>query len=159
MTQWNCINTLKFICGLWGDFMAGVKFYDYTDNVKSAMDNATMGCLEEVTGELESAVKRNTKVKTGQTKNSWRHKVGKSGDEYQGVVGSDYENAIWEEFGTGEYALHGNGRKGGWYYVDEKGDGHFTHGKHPRRPFWKAYTALKDKLINHIQNAFKGGMS
>ena len=25
------------------------------------------------------------------------------------------ENAIWEEFGTGEYALNGDGRKGKWY--------------------------------------------
>jgi hypothetical protein len=29
-------------------------------------------------------------------------------------------NAVYEEFGTGEYAFNGNGRKGGWFYVDER---------------------------------------
>ena len=51
--------------------------------------------------------------------------------------------AIWEEFGTGEYALHGDGRKGGWFYEDEKGVGHFTHGKQPKRPLHNAFVSKK----------------
>lgn len=159
MTPWGCTNTLKFICGLWGDPVGKVKFIDHTQEVKGNIESVALAALEEVTGELETATKRNTKVITGQTKNSWRHRVGKSGEDFVGVVGSDYENAIWEEFGTGDYALNGDGRKGGWFYEDEQGNGHFTHGKHPRRPFWKAYTAMKDKLIKFIQDRFKGGMS
>ena len=31
-------------------------------------------------------------------------------------------NAVWEEFGTGEYALHG-GRKGGWWIKVGNGPG------------------------------------
>lgn len=57
---------------------------------------------------------------------------------------------------TGEYALKGNGRKGGWFYEDEEGNGHFTHGKKPSRAFHKAYTSLKSKIINRIQNSLKG---
>lgn len=158
MIRWSYTNILKSICGLWGDNMA-VKFYDYKEDVKSAMASSIMPVLEECCGELESAVKRNTVVKTGQTKNSWRHVVSESGGEYVGVVGSDYDNAIWEEFGTGEYALNGDGRKGGWAYYDEKGVRHFTFGKRPRRPFYNAYTAMKSKLINRLQTAFKGGLS
>ena len=139
--------------------MADIKFIDHTMKVQDLIDKLAEAALEEVTGELESAVKRNTVVDTGKTKNSWQHRVSKSGDGYTGLVGSDYQNAIWEEYGTGQYALHGNGRKGGWVYVDEKGHGHFTHGKRPRRPFWNAYTAKKNSLIKHIQNRFKGGMS
>jgi hypothetical protein len=136
-----------------------VEFKDFSINVKTAMNNIAPAILEEVAGELESQVKRNTAVDTGKTKNSWTHNVKNSGDQYIATVGSPMQNAIWEEFGTGEYALNGNGRKGGWFYKDEKGKGHFTHGKHPRRPFWNAYTALKNRLIKRIQDAFKGGLS
>ncbi len=136
-----------------------VEFKDFSIQVKAAMKDIAPKVLEEVAGELESQVNRNTAVDTGQTKNSWTHHVQSSGDQYTATVGSPLQNAIWEEFGTGEYALNGNGRKGGWFYVDEKGDGHFTHGKHPRRPFYKAYTALKNKIIKRIQDAFKGGLS
>ena len=135
------------------------QFIDYTEDVKGLMADLAVSALEEAAGELESQVKRNTAVDTGQTKNSWTHRVVSSNDETTATVGSPMENAIWEEFGTGDYALNGNGRKGGWFYEDEKGDGHFTHGKHPRRPFFRAYTALKNKLIKRIQDIFKGGLS
>jgi hypothetical protein len=140
--------------------MAEVKFIDHTEEVQSLMAELAYKALEEVSGELESQVKRNTAVDTGQTKNSWSHRVVGSmmAGEYRATIGSPLENAIWEEFGTGEYALNGDGRKGGWFYEDEEGVGHFTHGKHPRRPFWNAYTRLKNKLIRHIQNAFKGAL-
>lgn len=136
-----------------------IQFIDHSEDVSAELLNLAQGVLEEVSGELESAVKRNTAVDTGQTKGSWTHNVTVDGDQTVGVVGSPLQNAIWEEFGTGEYALNGDGRKGGWFYVDEKGEGHFTHGKHPRRPFHKAYTSLKDKLIAHIQDTFRKGMS
>lgn len=131
-----------------------VEFHDYTIKVKAAMDDRINAVLEECAGELESQVKRNSRVKTGKTKNSFQHKVVDS--EHTAYIGSSDENAIWEEFGTGEHALKGNGRKGGWFYVDEKGDGHFTHGKKPSRAFWKAYTSLKNKIIKHIQEFMKG---
>lgn len=141
--------------------MSKIEFIDHTEEVKGLIAELAFGGLEEVAGELEARVKRNTKVKTGQTKNSWQHKVTGSmmAGEYKATVGSDYQNAIWEEFGTGDYALNGDGRKGGWFYEDEEGNGHFTHGKRPRRPFHNAYTSLKNKLIKHLQDKFKGGLS
>ena len=136
------------------------KFYDHSEEVKGVIEDIALAALEEAAGELESQVKRNTAVDTGQTKGSWQHKVGGSalGGGYTAMVGSDFENSIWEEFGTGDYAAKGNGRKGGWVYVDAKGHGHFTHGKRPRRPFSNAYNSLKNKLIRFIQNKFKGGI-
>ena len=131
-----------------------VEFKDYTIKVINAMNDKANAILEECAGELESQTKRNSRVDTGKTKNSFQHKVVDS--EHVAYIGSNYENAIWEEFGTGEYALEGNGRKGGWTYVDEKGDGHFTRGKKPSRAFWNAYNSLKNQIINRIQNSFKG---
>ena len=94
-------------------------------------------------------MKRNTRVDTSKTKNSFRHTV--DDDAHIAYIGSDEENAIWEELGTGEHALQGNGRKGGWFYVDAKGDGHFTRGKKPSRAFWHAYTNMKKKIENRIK--------
>lgn len=132
----------------------GVEFHDYSVQVKEAIDNKINAVLEECAGEIESQTKRNTRVDTGKTKNSFQHKVVDS--EHIAYIGSNYENAIWEEFGTGEHALQGNGRKGGWFYVDEKGKGHYTTGKKPSRAFWNAYSSLKNKIINRIQNSLKG---
>ena len=134
--------------------MANVVFEDYKIQVQNAIDSNINAVLEECAGEIESQVKRNTRVDTGKTKNSFQHKVVDS--EHTAYIGSNYENAIWEEFGTGEYALQGNGRKGGWAYKDAKGDWHYTTGKKPSRAFFKAYTSLKNKIISRIQNALKG---
>ena len=110
--------------------------------------------LYEAGGELEAQVKRNQRVgKTGQTKNEWTYVV----DESKGIatVGNPLENAIWEEFGTGEYALNGDGRKGGWYYQDEEGNWHHTYGKQPHRAFHRAFTSLKSALIKRAGEALK----
>ena len=147
------MNSLKSTFAKWVHGMA-VEFHDYTIKVKNTMDDGINVVLEELAGELESEVKRNSRVKTRKTANSFRHKVVDAA--HIAYIGSSDENAIWEEFGTGEYALEGNGRKGGWFYVDEKGDGHFTHGKKPSRAFWNAYTSMKNKIINRIQNFLKG---
>lgn len=157
--------------------MADVIFEDFTLQVIGAIDDRINAALEEAAGELESQVKQNTRV--GQAgaplKNSWKHKVVDS--EHIAYIGSDEENAIWEEFGTGEHALEGKGRKGAWYVPVEKVVGYKkpsyngkvivvygkngqkyykTNGKKPSRAFFKAYTSKKDQLIKIIQNKLKG---
>ena len=137
-----------------------IKFKDNRVAVNAKMSSLIESILLEVAAELQSQTARNTKVDTGQTKNSWAYKVNAvEVGESVATIGSPLMNAVYEEFGTGEYALNGNGRKGGWFYVDEKGKGHFTHGKKPRRPFFKAYTTLKPRLIRYMQDKFQGGMT
>lgn len=128
-----------------------VKFEDNTLKVIDKTDNAIEAALLECAAELVSQTARNTRVDTGQLKNSWKANVKKKGKGFEAVIGSPLENAIWEEFGTGEHALEGNGRQGGWFYEDEEGNGHFTHGKKPSRAFWHAYTSLKPKLLNQLK--------
>lgn len=133
-----------------------VQFTDNSAAVKAALDDAVKAYLYEAGGELEAQVKRNSRVGTGQLKNSWTYKVDESKGEC--VVGSPLENAIWEEFGTGEYALHGDGRKGGWYYQDDKGEWHHTYGKTPHRAFQRAFNSLKNALIRRAEEVLKGRM-
>lgn len=158
--------------------MADVIFEDYTIEVQGEIDDRINAVLEEAAGEMVSAAKRNTsvgKVNGSKTKNSWQYKVDDA--THTADIGNPEETAIWLEMGTGEYALEGNGRKGGWYIpigaggisravVDAYGfkvikgkDGRefaFTRGMKPQRPFWKAYNSMKSKIINYIKNSFKG---
>ena len=133
----------------------GVRFTDNSVSVKNALSEASIAYLHEAAGEIEAQTKRNTRVgSTGQTKNAWTYKVDEG--DLVATVGNPLENAIWEEFGTGEHALHGDGRKGGWYYQDEKGKWHHTYGKMPNRAFHSAFVSLKTALIRRAQEIMKG---
>ena len=131
-----------------------IVFQDFSVKVKGAIDDRINIALEEATAVIESAAARNTRVDTGKTKGSWKHFVNKT--THTGYVGNTTENSIYEEFGTGDYALNGNGRKGGWFYVDDKGKGHFTHGKKPSRALHNAFITKKAAVIKRIQDVFKG---
>lgn len=137
--------------------MADVEFQDFSIQVKAALDDAARAFLEESASEIESQAKRNSRVDTGQLKGSWNHQVNESAGE--ATVGSPEQNAIWEEFGTGEYAAKGNGRKGGWRYQDDNGDWHYTTGKKPNRTLQRAFDSVKGKIINRAKQIFKEGMN
>ena len=96
--------------------------------------------------------KRNTKVDTGRTKNSWEHKV--HSGKLEAEVGSRYQNALWEEFGTGIYALNGDGRKTKWVYRTPDGKYHTTVGKKPRRALYYAYNSKKNQIIREAKRRF-----
>ena len=154
-----------------------VEFQDFTIKVQGEIDDKIDGVLAEVAGEIISQTKRNSRVGSAgaKTKNSFQYKVDSS--SHTAFMGSPDENALWEELGTGEHALQGNGRKGAWYVPVEKVTGYKkptyngkviivhgkdgqdfykTNGKKPSRAFWKAYTSLKNATIKRIQSAFKG---
>ena len=132
--------------------MASVQFIDNTIEVIGAIKDAALAFLEESAGELESQAMRNTRVDTGQTKGAWSHKVEESA--LQAIVGNPLENAIWEEFGTGEYAVNGNGRKTPWRYQDVRGNWHTTTGKRPSRAFEKAKAEAEPKIIQAAKETF-----
>ena len=134
----------------------GVEFHDFRIKVKGALDDAVIAYLYEASGEIEAQVKQNTRVDSGQLKNSWTYTVDES--KGQAHVGSPLQNAIWEELGTGEYALNDNGRKGGWHYKDEKGKWHHTYGKAPNRALHNAFVTLKSALIRRAEQVLKGRM-
>ena len=130
-----------------------VVFEDNSISVKGAISSACKAWLEEAAGELEAQTKRNqTRVDTGATKGGWTHRVL---SDSEAVVGNPLENAIWEEYGTGEYALKG-GRKGGWVYQDDRGEWHRTKGKTPLRPLHKAFSANRAKIQKVLESKLKG---
>lgn len=132
--------------------MSEVEFTNNSMQIKKALREKAIAFLEEAAGEVQTAVHNASRVDTGETRGSYTHVVDESALE--ATIGSPEENAIWEEFGTGEYALHGDGRKGGWFYKDKKGHGHFTRGKTPNRPLEKAFKATKGAIQHRADEIF-----
>lgn len=131
----------------------GIKFEDNRIKVKKAIGEKAVAFLLEAVAELQSQTVRNSRIDTGQTKGSWETHVDEA--TLSAMVGSALENAIWEEFGTGEYALNGDGRKTPWVYTDRHGETHSTHGKKPNRALWNAFHNLKPKLIKKAEALMK----
>lgn len=128
----------------------GIEFTDNSAQVKAVLSDGVKAFLYESGGELQSQTMRNSRVDTGQTRGSYQYKVSEGASESAVHVGSNFQNALWEEYGTGEYALHGDGRKGGWFYKDARGQGHFTKGKRPNRPLYNAFNSLREKLKRRL---------
>lgn len=145
-----------------------IKLTDHLPEISDAIKQIALNWLEETSGELEAQTKRATTSDTGQTKNSWTHKV--DANAMEAVTGSDLENAIWEEYGTGEYAAEGDGRKGAWYVPVESVTGtkkptfngevivvygrggrayYKTNGKHPKKPLHNSW----DRVIPKAKKA------
>ena len=153
-----------------------VKFEDYSIEVIAELDETAIEWLYEWANEIASHAKDNTQMDGDegvQLRKSYRADV----DEGQGkaAVGTALESGYWEEFGTGEHAVHGDGRKGWWVYKDGyEGRGgdvltegeakaiaagdptiHATNGRPPAYTLEKAFTANKNKAIADLENKLK----
>ncbi|MBR5306924.1 MAG: HK97 gp10 family phage protein [Oscillospiraceae bacterium] len=160
--------------------MPDVTFEDYTLKIQKAIEDRAIIALEEVAGEIEAQAIKNTpvgKVNGGNTKGHWEHRVDE--ENLEAVIGHHSVIAIYNEFGTGEYALEGNGRKGGWYIPIGEGENEipeavvkaygfkvvygkdgkkfaFTTGMEPKRPLFNAFEKKKSKVKNIIRKRLGG---
>ena len=97
-----------------------ITFETNLPEVTEEIRKAVLQWLEESAAELQGDIVKLSRRDTSQTAASYRHVVDPV--RLEAYIGSNLENAIWEEFGTGEYALNGDGRKGWWVYVKDGGD-------------------------------------
>ena len=158
-----------------------VEFEDNSVKVKAELDAACIKFLHEAGLTLQRQVANNTRVSSGDTAGAWDYAVDEG--QLEVTIGNPMQNAIWEEFGTGEYALKGNGRKGWWVYVKDSGtsttsssqkqytleeakmvaaflrsqglDAYYTCGKKPSRALHNAFIAKKDAIIRQAQKVLK----
>lgn len=97
---------------------ASVEFKDYSIKVTEALDETTIAWLLEAANEITSEAQRTCKMEDDvgkRLKGSYKNAVdGRSG---VAQIGTPLEEGYWEEWGTGEYAAHGDGRKGWWVYI------------------------------------------
>ena len=133
-----------------------VDFIDNSDEVKALLERAAIAGLESAAAEVQSQAMRNTPVDTGQLKGAWGHIVDE--DKMEATIGNTLENAIWTEFGTGEYALDNDGRKTPWRYKDKKGQWHTTTGKKPIRMLFNAFMSKENTIIRIIERALQDAL-
>ena len=152
------------------------EFEDNSVKILRALDKVGQQWLDDATRILHRQVVQNSRVDTGQTKSSWKKVV--EGDK--GIVGSTSENAVWEEFGTGHYAVNGDGRKGAWYVPVEKvlgkkkptyngkvvivygknGQAYYkTNGKKPNRALQNAKNSTEKKIQKRLETLIKENLS
>ena len=165
--------------------MASFEFKDFTVQVIGEIEDAMVAGLEEAAGEIEARTIRNSRQghKYGdiQARELWKHIVDEG--EKKAYIGSPYEAGYWEEFGTGEHALHRDGRKGWWVYVEgqDSGDGgksyatkeeaeqaaaflrrvakldaYATDGIEPNRPLFRAFNSAKTVVQAIFEDKLKG---
>jgi len=137
--------------------MSNIHFEDNSVQIKDLIKERAFSALFEIGAEIASQTTRNYdsagRVDQGQTKGSFQSHV----DDDTVTVGSNVENAIWEEFGTGIHAINGDGRQDvPWKYQDKKtGQWYSTSGKSGHRPFWKAFESVKSKIQKIVEDKFK----
>ena len=134
--------------------MNRVRFEDFTGEVSDLIKSTVLNWLEEASSELESQVATRTRRGSGETASKWTHLVDE--ENFTAYVGNPLENAIWEEFGTGEFALKGDGRRGGWIYYDEKKNKYFhTYGKTPTRALHHAFLNNEEDLKDYLKSLLR----
>lgn len=102
----------------------------------------------EVAGKfIEDSAKLLVAVDTGNLRGSITHKVDEL--EMSCRIGTNVEYAPYLEFGTGEFAENGQGRKGGWFFSGADGKTHFTSGNKPQ-PFLRPALLNNKEVIKKI---------
>lgn len=154
-----------------------VEFKDYSMQVKAALNDTTKAWLNTWANEIAAQAKDNTQLDGDagiELRKSYKADVDDGAGEAK--IGTPLEAGYWEEYGTGEYAVHGDGRKGWWVYKDGyKGNGgkqlteaqakaiaarkpnvHATNGRKPAATLEKAFLFVKPKAEADLENRLKG---
>lgn len=128
----------------------GMKFEDYSKEVKKRLAGVSEEAMEATALFIETQAKSLAPVSSGELRDKIDHTV-KRGDDgvVIGKVGSPLDYAVYVEYGTGEFAENGNGRKGGWVYQDPSGEWFFTWGQDPQ-PFLRPAFRRNRKQIEQI---------
>lgn len=128
-------------------------FKDNSQACKNAIKMAEIKWLKAAALAIQSQAKTLAPVDTSNLKTSINHKVEVS--KLEAYIGTNCDYAIYVEFGTGEFAENGNGRKGGWVYTDPSGKTHFTMGMKPKPYLRPAYRKNKQALKQLLNKYLK----
>lgn len=159
----------------------GVEFTDNSVQVKADLNKALVAFLREASAEVKTQAERYTPTGSAQLKRSWDTVVDQG--KMQAIIGNTLEYAIYQELGTGEYALEGKGRKGYWVYVKDSDTGkmskssksytlaearrimamlradgleaYYTKGTRPKRMLYKSFKMFKPKIQARAKQIFK----
>lgn len=129
-------------------------FIDNSEACKKAIKEAQEKWLYAVGELLVSAIRPLIPVYTSNLKTSLDYKV--DIDKMEVTIGVGEEYAIYVEFGTGEFAENGQGRKGGWTYVDKvTGETIFTYGQSPQPYMRPGFRNNKNNIKKLLEKYLK----
>lgn len=126
-------------------------FIDNSQAGKDAIKKATVEWLIQACMMVEGFAVNLVPVSTSKLKQSIGYQVDQK--ELVGYVGANTDYAVYVEFGTGEFAENGQGRKGGWVYKDPTWGWQFTYGMAPQpflRPAFRQSNAQIQALAKEI---------
>ena len=119
-------------------------FKDNSKQAKDAIRKAKIQWLFQACILVEGQAVLLATVDTGYMRDQIDYVVDES--RLIGYVGTPAQYAVYVEFGTGEFAENGNGRKGGWVYQALNGEWHFTLGQSPQPFLRPAFRDNKNKI-------------
>lgn len=140
---------------------SGFKFTDNSKKIKEQLTNCSEEAMEAACLIVEAQAKALAPVgNAGELRDKIDHTVKNEKGIVRGMVGSPLDYAMYVEYGTGEFAENGAGRKGGWNYQDPSGEWFFTWGNEPQ-PFLRPAFRRKHKQVEEIigrkfRTTFKG---
>ncbi|PGS81633.1 hypothetical protein COC69_05745 [Bacillus cereus] len=140
----------------------GFEFHDNSVEVKKILQANINRGLGKAALIVEAQAKANVtaagRVDSGQLRDRINHKVVGSGNETTAQIGSNEKHAIYNEFGTGEFAENGAGRKGGWFFTSPDGSTHFTRGLKPAKFMRNAFRSKKKQTQQIISDEIGKGL-
>lgn len=102
--------------------------------IAKGLDEALKPQLEKACLMIEAEAKVNCPVDDGQLRQSIESEIKETNNGLIGYVGTNVEYAPYVEFGTGIYAVKGDGRQTPWVYPTADGSFVYTQGNQPQ-PF------------------------
>lgn len=128
----------------------GWKFEDNSAKIKAILESASEEAMEAAGLMIESQAKSLAPVgNSGELRDKINHTVIRENGVVVGKVGSPTDYSIYVEYGTGEMAENGAGRKGGWVYKAPDGKWYYTRGQKPQ-PFLRPAFRRNKKNIQDI---------
>ena len=136
------------------------EFEDLTPQVRRDLERVGAQAMTKAALIIEAQAKALTPFDTGDLLDSMTHDVVAEGRQAVARIGSTLDYAIYQEFGTGEFAENGAGRKGGWWYKTPDGKLHHTMGTKPKKmlrtSFKKNKAKVKQILSQELGINFRG---
>ncbi|WP_176525745.1 HK97-gp10 family putative phage morphogenesis protein [Bacillus sp. AFS001701] len=130
-------------------------------DIKAEVKNATLA--------METRIKRDAPVNEGDLRKSIDHEFTNGG--LVGTVYTTKEHALYNEFGTGIYAVEGNGRKTPWAFPKRAAGAkeynfpiimingeefYLTHGQKPQPFFFKNFDYIRPRFERELEKIIRG---
>lgn len=135
----------------------GMVFEDNSNYFKNVINEKADIGLTKVGELIKGQIAKNAPADKGGLRGSIEYEKQINGQNSSVTIGSTKAYAPYVEYGTGEFATNGVGRKGGWRFKDSQGIWWFTKGQHPTH-FMRDSFQQNEKKTHTILEQELGGI-